>query len=1067
MKVSEFKPEAGKVAVLFVEPYAPSFSGAIVKLASDPDVQVVECASALEAASVARTLPGCLILCHVSTAEQSLRLTTLQRLLGQAIARRQARILLTSSSRDDFENQKLANQLLAELLNEPISEKGLLFKASRLMKLVPKLGSEDSTAKGSAASRRERRDEHGDAAEVELAPALELQSDCWSLPAGKTSLQQNARFIGGRWFLKLHGPLPESGSWQSVDSGDPSIEAWQWVPADPENDVFIQEEGAWIFRGQQPEHKAGLWNFVSKSPELSFFYDGSSYGAKFERSERGALRFSTDSEAGARARQAARASKDQRERLDESRTVRSRSESEQLREDARALAAAPTFEMAEPLGLESDFWNLQSRKPKRVANKWVLSLLGPPPDAGGWARLEGGSAEDEWWQWTPSGADDPFVKEEGAWLFRGTQPKFVDEVWTFVGPAPELSFYYDGENYGSKFHTAEGGRLVVARDSDAARRVLPLIEASTERVIKIVATKEEKEATGEAEASAEEVSHKVPVGEFGEPGGEWEAASVGTQDRRWFVYLSPRIIDGNAEDIRRQGPYWLYFGPGYPKLGDTDWTFRERKPQATPAFGDLPKPIQQFLLDYFGGAATAGTAKAEEAPREEREEFKVLPASPPEQLEDLPEEPPEEPEEVQPEAQTEEQAEEHTESQAAEQGGGQERAEERDEERDEDQDEESEPKARRKPQAASKKIGPAAGSEFVTISSDPIPAPAVEGLFKIAIEELGTPGGKWEVAGTGSDGRRWYVYLPVELLRGVVTDPKRLNGYWTYFGPSVPTVKERTHYAFRARPPQAVARFGELPRAVQVFLANYGKTENGISADTSPSADRPPTADYYRIDQPDSGPVAADYLDKAEPARAGAADYVDKAETPRGIEPKAFEKEVVSAITRVFKGELQGNGPKLIQATHPPGPSLSPIAMAFLMSELICKRDLDRKRIGGRYCEYLSASTGGLRAELWVRSGAVWYCAGTSDGDEGLFAAPFAGGKRPDRLGMDGGHFLAPVHVPVNGREILLGALVLGGAGCELVAPDYGRAVARIARGLVISLGSEQGLPAEPDESAA
>ena len=144
----------------------------------------------------------------------------------------------------------------------------------------------------------------------------------------------------------------------------------------------------------------------------------------------------------------------------------------------------------------------------------------------------------------------------------------------------------------------------------------------------------------------------------------------------------------------------------------------------------------------------------------------------------------------------------------------------------------------------------------------------------------------------------------------------------------------------------------------------------------------------------------------------------------------------------------QKTGLDSIRAERPPGPTLSPLAIAFLVSELMRKKNYTTLQLAVRVCEYLEASCGGLHAELWYIQAGGWECAGSSHGISPKAAALFnpanfkAGVTQPKLI--DEQYFVAPIGE--------LGRLVILGKGAELVSPAYLVGVCAVITGVMQSL---------------
>ena len=150
--------------------------------------------------------------------------------------------------------------------------------------------------------------------------------------------------------------------------------------------------------------------------------------------------------------------------------------------------------------------------------------------------------------------------------------------------------------------------------------------------------------------------------------------------------------------------------------------------------------------------------------------------------------------------------------------------------------------------------------------------------------------------------------------------------------------------------------------------------------------------------------------------------------------------------------------PRVVQApesSQPFVPRYSPLALAFLVSELLGKSDLDPKTQAFRYCSYLGASCGGARVELWVgkkslENTAAWTCAGASHADAAVLGEVARG--KVGRTTYEG----LPVLV-VSAEAGLAGnpgALVLQGEKVGALDLKYQQAMIRVAFGILRGLAA-------------
>jgi hypothetical protein len=147
---------------------------------------------------------------------------------------------------------------------------------------------------------------------------------------------------------------------------------------------------------------------------------------------------------------------------------------------------------------------------------------------------------------------------------------------------------------------------------------------------------------------------------------------------------------------------------------------------------------------------------------------------------------------------------------------------------------------------------------------------------------------------------------------------------------------------------------------------------------------------------------------------------------------------------------LVPKGITLRPGADPAAPIISPLALAFLVSELMRKREIERPEIGRRYCAYVSSSCAGLRTEIWIArtsKGGAWECVATVDGGPGRCRAAVEAGEGMQTLGEE------PVRVATLRDETgqLIGAFAIGGRGAERMKPEYAQASAQMAYGLMLS----------------
>ncbi len=181
-----------------------------------------------------------------------------------------------------------------------------------------------------------------------------------------------------------------------------------------------------------------------------------------------------------------------------------------------------------------------------------------------------------------------------------------------------------------------------------------------------------------------------------------------------------------------------------------------------------------------------------------------------------------------------------------------------------------------------------------------------------------------------------------------------------------------------------------------------------------------------------------------------------KIQSVLGKLPPQTEQAIVQAdpqlacLNRVGLNTGEGTGPKGVLAAKPPGPTLGPLAMAFLMSELSFKQGMSLEDRANRYCQYLAASCGNLTAELWYIRNDLWNRAGTSKNDDSVpgKTGEYLQGLKEGAARI-GNNLLAGI-IRSNQNQ-LVGALVISGDGTSGITPEYVLAIGKMASGLLHS----------------
>ncbi len=176
------------------------------------------------------------------------------------------------------------------------------------------------------------------------------------------------------------------------------------------------------------------------------------------------------------------------------------------------------------LSLESDCWLCMTDVPQKIDGKWHLKMKGPHSSLGEWLELKSTDIAERIWLWVPKDpANDPYVREEGGWIFKGLRPEcatqYGKDIWSFCGRKPELSFLREGHSFGSKLSMDDDGVLLIAKDSPHAFVTVKINEEQEKRLssadtlveLAKVQRMEELERKREREKTGPYVRHLPPL----------------------------------------------------------------------------------------------------------------------------------------------------------------------------------------------------------------------------------------------------------------------------------------------------------------------------------------------------------------------------------------------------------------------------------------------------------------------------------------------------------------------------------------------------------------------------
>ena len=362
-------------------------------------------------------------------------------------------------------------------------------------------------------------------------------------------------------------------------------------------------------------------------------------------------------------------------------------------------------------------------------------------------------------------------------------------------------------------------------------------------------------------------------------------------------------------------------------------------------------------------------------------------------------------------------------------------------------------------------------------------------LFVIPANVFSEQPGVWEDAGTVGPSETAYLFVDQE--------GKRLAGYFMFSGKIAPEyIEAEDAWAFEGREPEWTANEVELPRFFKQYLEQRGDAPpvmpskersieelEGVEDEVSSKVDVPQedaphseindnyahsdvelSAEEERLFRQISGGEEGHIYEgeihgDPENENPGAALEISEDQTPwkehdlsesrprdavleteiaHAAEEQVLhtlERDEMKDITKVLTHGASKEAARKLRSENPSEPSLSILAMGYLVSELMIKRSLHPSALITRYLEFLKNSCGGLNVEMWAKRGRSFVRIGSS-------ASTTLDQKTVMPLlddVVDGQCHTSKdvIAVPIRRKDELLGAVILYGEGATKVPEDY------------------------------
>lgn len=213
------------------------------------------------------TVPAGLVVTSLSDRNDLIQIATFMK-LGKKIAKDCAvKIVVFNFSKDRNFEKAIAKLGILDLVEPGINTKALKFKIDFWMKsLNAQIKSAANANPQKIKSLEQNKSADKKAAEnnsINWVNELEVEDDIWLLKH-----DNDCKKVLSKWLIKLLGPSPYVGQWVEVKSS-----LWRFDIKESEKEIFVPNEGAWFFSGdQKPDFvwKENIWLISGDNFDLFF-----------------------------------------------------------------------------------------------------------------------------------------------------------------------------------------------------------------------------------------------------------------------------------------------------------------------------------------------------------------------------------------------------------------------------------------------------------------------------------------------------------------------------------------------------------------------------------------------------------------------------------------------------------------------------------------------------------------------------------------------------------------------------------------------------------------------------
>lgn len=238
----------------------------------NPNYDVEAYSSASDLATYLSTIPAGLVIASLIDKNDLIQIATFMKLQKKVAKNTVLKIVVINFSNDRNFEKAISKLGILDVVDPSTNTKALKFKLDFWMKsLSAQVKQNPSLLSQKVVKSQESQDKEKSEAQTPVwTDPLELEDDIWILKA-----DSDCKRILGKWLIRLMGPGPYVGQWFELK---PNL--WRFDLKASEKDMFVPNQGAWYFSGdQKPDFvwKENCWLMTGDSFDLFFKSDNKIY----------------------------------------------------------------------------------------------------------------------------------------------------------------------------------------------------------------------------------------------------------------------------------------------------------------------------------------------------------------------------------------------------------------------------------------------------------------------------------------------------------------------------------------------------------------------------------------------------------------------------------------------------------------------------------------------------------------------------------------------------------------------------------------------------------------------